>query len=202
MTVICVLVGCLFPGAGYDVALAAAFGLPGLNLRPGTGVPTGPAFSKARALLGEQVMRRLFELDAARGDAELGIERLWKGLEITALDGTTMELARNDVLAAVFGVPADGARPLPRIAAHVRTATRRWIAAATGGYHDGENPLADGLEWSFTPGILSWPTAGSSPWTGCATSAPGHSRFGASAASRSLTLASFPASPDSDTDSH
>ena len=125
MTVICVLVGCMFPGAGYDTALATAFGLPRLNLKPGTDVPTGPAFSKARTLLGEQVMRRLFELDAARSDADLGIARLWKGLEVTALDGTTMELFRNDVLAAVFGVPADGARPLLRIAAHVRTATRR-----------------------------------------------------------------------------
>jgi hypothetical protein len=155
MTVICVLVGCLFPGAGYDTALATAFGLPGLHLKPGTGVPSGPAFSKARTLLGDQVMRRLFELDAARGDAELGIARLWKGLEVTALDGTTMELFRNAVLADVFGVPADGARPLLRIAAHVRTATRRWVAAAIGGYHDGENPLADDLEWSFTPGILN-----------------------------------------------
>ena len=155
MTVICVLVACLFPGAGYDTALATAFGLPGLNLKPGTDVPTGPAFSKARTLLGEHVMRRLFELDAARSDAELGIAQLWKGLEITALDGTTMELFRNDVLADVSGVPADGARPLLRIAAHVRTATRRWIAAAIGGYLDGENPLADDLAWSFAPGILN-----------------------------------------------
>jgi Transposase DDE domain/Insertion element 4 transposase N-terminal len=155
MTVTCVLVACMFPGRGYDTALATAFGLPGLNLKPGTGVPSGPAFSKARRLLGEQVMRRLFELDAARGDAGLGIARRWKDLEVTALDGTTMELARNDVLADAFGVPGDGARPLLRIAAHVRTATRRWIAAATGGYLDGENPLADGLAWSFTPGILN-----------------------------------------------
>jgi len=155
MTVICVLVACLFPGSGYDTALATAFRLPGLNLKPGTDVPTGPAFSKARSLLGEQAMMRLFELDAARSDAELGIAVLWKGLEVTALDGTTMELFRNDVLADVFGIPADGARPLLRIAAHVRTATRRWIAAAIGGYHDGENPLADDLAWSFTPGILN-----------------------------------------------
>jgi hypothetical protein len=153
MTVICVLVACMFPGAGYDTALAAAFGLPGLNLRPG--VPSGPAFSKARTLLGEQVMKRLFELDAARADADLGIAQLWKGLEITALDGTTMELFRSTVLAEMFGIPADGARPLLRIAAHVRTATRRWIAAAIGGYLDGENPLADDLAWSFTPGILN-----------------------------------------------
>ena len=155
VTVICVLVACMFPGAGYDMALAAAFGLPGLSLKPGTAVPSGPAFSKARSLLGERLMKRLFELDAARSDAELGIAVLWKGLEVTALDGTTMELFRNGVLADVFGTPGDGARPLLRIAAHVRTATRRWIAAATGGYLDGENPLADDLAWSFTPGILN-----------------------------------------------
>src|SRR5713101_3116950 len=92
MTVICVLVACLFPGAGYDAVLATAFGLPGLHLKPGTEVPAGPAFSSARKLLGEQVMKRLFEIDAARSDAELGIAQLWKDLEITALDGTTMEL--------------------------------------------------------------------------------------------------------------
>jgi len=102
MTVTCVLVACLFPGSGYDMALAlaTAFGLPGLNLKPGTDVPSGPAFSKARTLLSEHVMRRLFELDAARSDADPGIAQPWKGLEVTALDGTTMELARNDVLAA------------------------------------------------------------------------------------------------------
>ena len=155
MTVICVLVACLFPGQGYDSVLATAFGLPGLNLKPGTQTPAGPALSKARALLGEQVMKRLFELDAARSDADLGIGSLWKGLETTALDGTTMELFRGDVLADAFGVPADGARPLLRAVAHVRTATRRWIAAAAGGYHDGENTLADELEASFRPGILN-----------------------------------------------
>jgi hypothetical protein len=69
MTVVCVLVACLFPGAGYDTVLATAFGLPGLRFKPGTQVPAGSAFSQARRLLGEQVMKRLFELDAARSDA-------------------------------------------------------------------------------------------------------------------------------------
>ncbi len=155
MTVICVLVACLFPGDGYDAVLAKAFGLPGLRFKPGTAVPAGSAFSQARKLLGELAMRRIFELDAERPDAELGITALWKGLEITALDGTTMELARNDVLEGEFGTPAVGARPLLRIAAHVRTASRRWVAAAIGGYHDGENALADQLEESFRPGILN-----------------------------------------------
>src|SRR6266571_4697637 len=109
MTVICVLVACLFPGAGYDAVLATAFGLPGLRLLPGAGIPSGSAFSQARKLLGDQVMQRLFELDAAVPDADLGIGLLWQGLEVTAI----------------------------------------------GGYHDGENALADQLEDSFTPGILN-----------------------------------------------
>ncbi len=155
MTVICVLVACLFPGAGYDTVLATAFGLPGLNLKPGAGTPTGPALSQARKLLGEQVMKRIFELDAAVPDADLGIGLLWKGLEVTAIDGTTMELARNGVLEDGSGSPADGARPLLRVTAHVRTATFRWIGAAVGGYHEGENALADQLEGSFAPGILN-----------------------------------------------
>jgi hypothetical protein len=155
MTVICVLVACLFPHDGYDAVLARAFGLPGLRFRPGTAVPAGSALSQARGLLGELAMRKIFELDAERGDAELGITALWKGLEVTAIDGTTMELARNDVLEGEFGTPADGARPLLRIAAHVRTASRRWIGAGIGSYHDGENDLADRLEWSFKPGMLN-----------------------------------------------
>src|SRR5205823_13466264 len=74
---------------------------------------------------------------------------------ITAIDGTTMELARNDVLEGEFGVPAERARPLLRVTAHVRTATFRWTGAAIGGYHDGENALADQLEDSFGPGMLN-----------------------------------------------
>ena len=155
MTVICVLVACLFPGAGYDSVLATAFGLPGLRLPPGADAPSGSAFSQARKLLGEQVMKRAFELDAAVADADLGIGLLWKGLEVTAIDGTTMELGRNGVLEGEFGTPAEGARPLLRVTAHVRTATFRWIGAAIGGYHDGENALADQLEGSFRPGMLN-----------------------------------------------
>jgi hypothetical protein len=154
MTVICVLVACLFPGDGYDAVLARAFRLPGLRFRPG-GVPVGSAFSQARKLLGEQAMRKIFELDAERADAGLGVTVLWKGLEVTAIDGTTMELARDDALACEFGSSSEGGRPLLRVAAHVRTASRRWIAAEIGSYHDGENDLAGKLEWSFRPGMLN-----------------------------------------------
>lgn len=154
MTLVCVLVACLFPGDGYDQVLAKAFGLPGLRFRPGD-VPSGSALSQARARLGELAVRRVFELDAGRGDPGPGLPALWKGLEVTALDGTTMELARNAALACEFGSSSEAGRPLLRVVAHVRTASRRWIGAEIGSYHDGENDLADKLEGSFRPGMLN-----------------------------------------------
>ena len=120
MTVVCVLVACLFPGDGYDAVLATASGLPGLRSGPGADIPSGSAFSQARKLLGEQVMQRLFELGAAVADADLGIGLRWKGLEVTAIDGTAMELARNGVPGGESGHPrrrrpaaAAGHRPRP-----------------------------------------------------------------------------------------
>jgi hypothetical protein len=62
---------------------------------------------------------------------------------------------RNDVLACEFGSSSEAGRPLPRVVAHVRAASRRWIGAETGSYHDGENDLADRLEGSFQPGMLN-----------------------------------------------
>jgi hypothetical protein len=155
VTAMCVITGAMFPDQGYDLILARTFKMPGLPVKPGTVTPSGPALSKARALLGEQVMRRVFELDAARTDLELGIGATWHGLETTGMDGTTIELFPDDGLADAFGVPAGGTKPKIRIAAHLRTGSRRWIAAAIGGYHDGENTLADELEASFTAGIVN-----------------------------------------------
>jgi len=155
VTAMCVIAGALFPDHGYDLVLARTFAMPGLPVKPGTVTPSGPALSKARVLPGEQAMRRISEIDAARSDADLGTGAAWHGMETTAIDGTTIELFSNDELAGAFGVPSGGTKPKLRIAAHVRTASRRWITAAIGGYRDGENPLADELEDSFTAGILN-----------------------------------------------
>ncbi len=155
VTAMAVIVGALFPDQGYDLILARTFAMPGLPVKPGTVTPSGPALSKARVLLGEQVMRRVFEIDAARSDADLGIGAAWHEMEVTAIDGTTIELFSDAELTEAFGVPTGGTKPKLRIAAHVRTASRRWIAAAVGGYLDGENTLADELEQSFTGGILN-----------------------------------------------
>src|SRR5579875_158992 len=78
MTLVCVLVACLFPGEGYDRVLARAFGIPGLRFWPGP-VPTASALSQARERLGEHALRRLFEIDAETSDADLGLSALWHG---------------------------------------------------------------------------------------------------------------------------
>src|SRR5438477_398726 len=77
------------------------------------------------------------------------------GLEVTAIDGTTLELDRNDVLACEFGSSSETGRPLLRIVGHVRAASRRWIAAEIGAYHQGENELADALLGSLKSGTVN-----------------------------------------------
>jgi hypothetical protein len=154
MTLVCVVVACLFPGEGYDRVLARVFGIPGLRSWPGP-VPTASALSQARERLGEHAVRRLFEIDAEASDADMGLSALWHGLEVTAIDGTTAELDRNDALHCEFGSSCETGRPLLRIVGHVRTASRRWIAAETGTYHQSENELADRLLDSFGPGMVN-----------------------------------------------
>ena len=53
VTALCLVTGALFPVLGHDAVLALVFGMPGLPVRPGTPVPTGPACSKARERSGE-----------------------------------------------------------------------------------------------------------------------------------------------------
>ena len=67
VTALCLVTGALFPVLGYDAVLALVFGMPGVPVRPGTPVPTGPAYSKARERSGEAPARAMFGHDAARG---------------------------------------------------------------------------------------------------------------------------------------
>lgn len=155
VTALCLAAGALFPQLGYDGVLALVFGLPGVPARPGVPVPSGPAYSKARARHGEAPARAVFEADAARGDIPAGPDGTAFGLEITQLDGTTLELFPDEALAAAFGVPRAGTKPVLRLAGLMHSGTRRWIAAAIGGYHDSENTLADQLTPCFREGQLN-----------------------------------------------
>lgn len=154
-TALCLVTGALFPVLGYDSTLALVFSMPGLPVRPGTPVPTGPAYSKARARSGEAPARAMFGHDAARGGIPAGPDGTAFGLEITQIDGTTLELFNDPLLAEEFGVPSPGAKPLLRLVGLLHSGTRRWRAAVIGRYLDGENALADGLQDAFGPGQLN-----------------------------------------------
>ena len=154
-TALCLVTGALFPVLGYDSTLALVFSMPGLPVRPGTLAPTGPAYSKARARSGEAPARAMFGHDAARGDIPAGPDGTAFGLEITQIDGTTLELFTDPLLAEEFGTPSPGAKPLLRLVGLLHSGTRRWKAAVIGRYLDGENALADGLQDAFGPGQLN-----------------------------------------------
>jgi len=155
VTALCLVTGALFPVLGYDPVLALVFGMPGLPARPGTPVPTGPAYSRARARSGEAPARAMFGHDAARDDIPAGPDGTAFGLEITQIDGTTLELFGDPLLAEEFGVPSPGAKPLLRLVGLLHSGTRRWKAAVIGRYLDGENALADRLQDAFGPGQLN-----------------------------------------------
>jgi hypothetical protein len=155
VTALCLVTGALFPVLGYDAVLALVFGMPGVPARPGTPVPAGPAYSKARERHGEAPARAMFESDAARTDIPAGQDGTAFGLELTQIDGTTLELFNDPALAEEFGIPAPGAKPLLRLVGLLHSGTRRWKAAVIGRYLDGENALADGLEQYFGEGQLN-----------------------------------------------
>ena len=155
VTALCLAAGALFPALGYDGVLALVFGMPGVPVRPGTPVPTGPAYSKARARHGEEPARAMFESDAARRDIPAGEDGTAFGLELTQIDGTTLELFNDPALAEEFGLPAPAAKPLLRLVGLLHSGTRRWRAAVIGRYLDGENALADELQDAFGPGQLN-----------------------------------------------
>ena len=165
VTALCLVTGALFPVLGYDSVLALVFGMPGVPVRPATPVPTGPAFSKARERHGEAPARAMFELDAARGDIPAGEDGTAFGLEITQIDGTTLEL---------FGDP-----PLARSSGSPRPARGRccdWSGCCTPGpaggrprrsaaTTTGRTPWPTSCRTRSAPGSSTSPTAGSSPWT-------------------------------------
>src|ERR1700733_4977096 len=125
--------------------------MPGRRVRPCPPAPAGAAFSQGRARLGEQPVRRAFELDAARDDVPLAEGRTAFGLELVISDGTTLDLFNCPELAAESGVPEGGRHPRLRLVALLQAGTMRWKAAAAGGYDDGENALPHQLEGALRP---------------------------------------------------
>ena len=100
-------------------------------------------------------MRRAFELDAARDDVPLAEGGTAFGLELVIFDGTTLDLFNCPELAAEFGVPEGGRHPSCGWSHCCRQGRCGGRPPPIGGYHDGENALADQLEGALGPGQLS-----------------------------------------------
>lgn len=136
----------LFPRAGYEAVLGWL--LCGVGWLNGTVPrPSGKgALSRARARLGAEPMRRLF----ARLARPLGRTDLpgghWRGLQVVALDGSTLALQDTPDNARDFGYGGNqngrSAYPMLRFTALVEVGTRLIFAAACGAYRQSETSLA------------------------------------------------------------
>ena len=137
-TLLCVLAGCLFPGEGHDGILRITFGMPGLDLEPGTPVPAGLALSKAMALLSEQVARRAFELDAAHADVDLGIGATWRLPPSTARRPSCSAMTCSPGSSACPRAarnPGPASSPMSAPGPAAGSARRPWVMwPGTGGY--------------------------------------------------------------------
>jgi hypothetical protein len=126
-----------------------------LGLLSGAGrklpVPDKSAFARARQRLGWEVMEGLFRaLAQPWGDVGRDQWCAWRGRRVVALDGTTLELTRNQELERAFGGQREpawrgGGRigpPRVRLLTLLECGTRALLDVAFGPYDQGENSLA------------------------------------------------------------
>ncbi|MFC5267830.1 IS4 family transposase [Kribbella qitaiheensis] len=151
-----VLAGCLFTDRGYgQVWHRLVAGLHGLAVA----APTAAALTHARRRLGTAPLRALFDL--LRGPAATratgGVR--WRGLLVTAIDGTTMAVADTAANLGAFTKQAGGnggsGYPLLRLLAVVCCGTRTIIDATFGTALTGETSYAPPLlARSLRPGMI------------------------------------------------
>jgi hypothetical protein len=154
VTVVAILGLCLFRRDNYDLVLArVTAALPGV-LAPGDRPPTGQALSQARARLVGEPMRAVFEHSAAVISEPTPGSHLF-GLLVTAFDGTVVDLAGTDQIAAVFATPSGGRYPQARLVTLVACGTRRVLAAAVDSCAVSEQALVDQLADALGAGTLN-----------------------------------------------
>ena len=145
----------LFSGEGYDSVLAKVMpALAGL-VPPGAGVPTGSALSQARARVDEKVFQALFQATAGEPAGEPVVGATEFGLELTAFDGTTFDLADTQAIRACFATPTGGRHPQARAVTLTVCGTRKVRAAAVGSYATSEQELTDTLIGELGSGTLN-----------------------------------------------
>ena len=150
LTVYYVLAMCLFSGQGYEEVMRLLVG--GLEWlgrwRRAWSVPSTAAIAKARARLGPEPLRELFER-VVRPLAAGATRGCWyRGLRLVSMDGTTLDLADTVENDARFGRPGSGrgegrgAFPQVRLVGLGECGTHAVFAAALGPYASAEKTLA------------------------------------------------------------
>jgi hypothetical protein len=162
VTVYYVLAMCLFSGQGYEEVMRLLVG--GLEWmsrwRRAWTVPSTAAIAKARARLGPEPLRVLFEAtvrplatDATRG-------AWYRGLRLVAMDGATLDAPDTTENDEQFGRPGSGrgegkgAFPQIRLVGVAECGTHAIFAAAIGPYSSPERTLATYVLPAVGPGML------------------------------------------------
>jgi hypothetical protein len=151
VTLAAVLGLCLFSGEGYDSVLSRVVPV----LARGAAVPSASALSQARARLSGQPTKALFEATAGTPVAAEVAGGQAFGLELTAVDGTCLDLAATAEIAEQFAVPSGGRWPQARLVTLASCGTRHILAAAADSYATSEQKLFDQIVGALRPGTLN-----------------------------------------------
>jgi hypothetical protein len=123
-------------------------------------VPTKAALFKARARLGPEPVKALFEAAAAPLASEQTTGAWYRGWRLMSIDGTCIDAADTPANAAGFGRPGSGRGegaggfPQVRLVGLAECGTHALTAAAMGPYRTGEATLARDLLPSLGTGML------------------------------------------------
>ena len=126
-------------------------------------VPSEEALSNARARLGAEPLRLLFEKVAGFVAPAGAPDAWWRGLRLVSLDGTTLDVQDEQANWERFGGPSTrtaegkrlrGAFPQVRLVALAECGTRALVAAVHGAFSTGEKTLARELTGKLGEGML------------------------------------------------
>jgi Insertion element 4 transposase N-terminal/Transposase DDE domain len=123
-------------------------------------VPTKAALFKARARLGPEPVKALFNAVAGPLASEETPGAWYRGWRLMSIDGTCLDLADTAANAAEFGRPGSGrgegvgAFPQLRLVGLAECGTHALVDAALGPCTTGETTLARGILGSFGAGML------------------------------------------------
>jgi hypothetical protein len=126
-------------------------------------VPSEEALSNARARLGAEPLRLLFEKVAGFVAPAGAPGAWWRGLRLVSMDGTTLDAQDVQANWARFGGPSTrtpdgkrlrGAFPQVRLVALAECGTRALVAAVHGAFSTGEKTLARELIGKLDEGML------------------------------------------------